>query len=174
MSNNMPVLLSACLAGKKCKFDGTSAGPFPDYFRLEDIQLACPEEAGGLPTPRERAEIVGGDGFDVLDGRARVMTESGREVTAEYIAGAYEVLAQARASNCKVAILQEFSPACGRQEINDGTFSKSRRDGVGVLTALLLRSGFNVTGRRGAIKDALDENNVANAERLRRAQGLRE
>ena len=102
-----PVIVSACLAGCACRFDG-GASPTGAVGRLvtegRTVQV-CPEEDGGLPTPRPPAEIVGGDGSDVLAGRARVVTNEGVDVTEEYLAGARRALEAAREAGAKVAIL---------------------------------------------------------------------
>jgi uncharacterized protein YbbK (DUF523 family) len=107
------ILASACLGGVECKDNSTSAGQMPSKSDLEGVTLACPEELGGLGIPRPRAEIVGGDGYDVLDGRARVITCDGEDVTSQYIAGAYRTLEMAQKSSVFIAVLQEFSPSCG-------------------------------------------------------------
>lgn len=99
---------------------------------------------GGLPSPRTRAEIVGGDGDDVLAGNARVVTERGVDVTAAYVAGAAAMLAVVRRHGATVAYLQDGSPSCGSTAINDGTFSKRRRSGLGVTAALLRSHGVDV------------------------------
>lgn len=148
--NGRAVLVSACLGGIPCKYNGTSAGPVRGPLQ-ENLLLVCPESSGGLPTPRPRAEIVGGDGFDVLDGRARVMTHVGEDVTSEYLRGAHETLAVAQRSGAEWAILQEYSPACGRTMVSDGSFMRNRVEGVGVTTALLLRNGIQVKGFTGTI-----------------------
>lgn len=106
--------------------------------------LTCPEVDGGLGTPRPAAEIVGGDGHDVLDGKARVVTEGGRDVTAEYVRGAELALAAARAAGATTAILKSRSPSCGRGRIYDGSFTRTAVVGDGVTAALLQRNGIEV------------------------------
>ena len=141
-----PVLISACLAGCACRFDG-SAAPSDPVSRLVGegrAVLVCPEEAGGLGTPRPPAEIVGGDGADVLAGGARVVTPDGRDVTASYVAGAYAALEAARAAGATRAILKARSPSCGKARIYDGTFARRLRDGDGVTVALLEANGIEV------------------------------
>lgn len=141
-----PVLVSACLAGCACRYDG-SANPDDRVGRLVGegrAVLVCPEEDGGLGTPRPRAELVGGSGEDVLAGNARVVTVEGRDVTAEYLRGAELALQSAREAGAAVAILKSRSPSCGRGEIYDGSFAGSRRAGNGVTTALLQQSGITV------------------------------
>lgn len=140
------VLVSACLAGKACRFDGSS-NPDDVVGRLVAegrAVLVCPEEDGGLGTPRPPAEIVGGDGHDVLDGNARVVTNQGRDVTSEYITGAVMALEAAREQGATTAILKSRSPSCGRGCVYDGSFTRTARKGDGVTAALLQRSGIEV------------------------------
>ncbi|GAB3977187.1 DUF523 domain-containing protein [Plantactinospora veratri] len=139
-----PFLMSACLAGTRCAYDGGAAKEEVAPAADARVRLVCPEVMGGLPTPRDRAEIVGGDGFDVLDGRARVLTHRGEDVTEEYLAGARRTLRIARATGAAGAVLQDYSPSCGCRQISDGTFRRNRVEGQGVTAALLLRNGFRV------------------------------
>ena len=141
-------IVSACLLGRHCRYDGTAN---PDaaleaLARAGGAVAVCPEMDGGLPSPRPRAEIVGGDGADVLDGRARVVTESGADVTEVYLLGARRALEAARAAGAKRAILKRKSPSCGVDGISDGTFSGAKRAGAGVTAALLAREGIRVEG----------------------------
>ena len=106
--------------------------------------LVCPEEDGGLGTPRPAAEIQGGDGSDVLEGRARVVTEAGVDVTEEYLAGARIALDRARSAGATTAILKARSPSCGKGCIYDGTFTRTPIEGDGVTAALLEREGIHV------------------------------
>lgn len=140
------ILVSACLAGRACRFDGSDnkedglAGLLGEGRAV----LVCPEDEGGLGTPRPPAEIVGGDGHDVVEGRARVVTKQGRDVTEEYLAGAHLALDRARASGAGAAVLKARSPSCGKGCIYDGTFTRTQRVGVGVTTALLEANGIKV------------------------------
>jgi uncharacterized protein YbbK (DUF523 family) len=106
--------------------------------------LVCPEDEGGLGTPRPAAEIVGGDGSDVLDGRAEVRTREGADVTAEYLAGAVISVERAAENGCRAAILKARSPACGCGAIYDGTFSHTAKVGKGVAAAALERAGLEI------------------------------
>lgn len=144
----LPVLVSACLAGCECRFDG-SASTDDRVARLVAegrAVLVCPEEDGGLGTPRPPAEIVGGDGRAVIEGRARVVTRDGTDVTAAYVAGARRALDAARASGAAMAVLKARSPSCGKGAVYDGSFSRSLRTGDGVTTALLEANGIQVIG----------------------------
>ncbi len=139
--------ISACLAGRACRFDGSSELADEVARLVADGRaiLVCPEADGGLPTPRPPAEIVGGDGADVLDGRARVVTKSGEDVTEQYVRGAERALAAAQTAGATSAILKARSPSCGRGAIYDGTFTRNLTAGDGVTAALLSRNGINVT-----------------------------
>jgi uncharacterized protein YbbK (DUF523 family) len=141
-----PVLVSACLAGRACAYDG-SARPDPEIARLVEEGLAvlvCPEEEGGLGTPRPAAEIAAGRGEDVLDGRARVVTQEGMDVTDEYLDGARIAVERAVENGCEAAILKARSPACGCGAIYDGSFSHKLVEGNGVAAAALKRAGVVV------------------------------
>jgi uncharacterized protein YbbK (DUF523 family) len=98
----------------------------------------CPEEAGGLGTPRPAAVLVGGDGEAVLDGRARVRNDRGEDVTEAFLDGARQALDVARQNGCAVAYLKERSPSCGCAQVH---MEKGVAKGCGVTTALLRRSG---------------------------------
>ncbi len=143
---DLRVLVSACLAGCRCRYDG-AASPRAEIGGLVAsgrAVLVCPEEDGGLGTPRPPAEIVGGDGHDVLAGRARVITDSGEDVTEAYLAGARKALAAARVSGATTAILKARSPSCGKGEIYDGTFTRTSIPGDGVTAALLRANDIEV------------------------------
>lgn len=134
----MRILVSACLLGVSCRYDGKSK-PHPAVLALQaqhQLIPVCGEAFGGLPTPRIPAERVGD----------RVLTEAGRDVTAEYRRGAEEVLALARRLDCKVALLKERSPSCGTGEIYDGSFTRTLTAGDGVTAELLRASGIAVFG----------------------------
>lgn len=141
-----PVLVSACLRGVPCRFDGRgkASGAVAEAIGDRRPVSFCPEVAAGLPTPRRPAEIVGGDGHDVLDGRARVVDDTGRDVTREFVDGAERALAAARAGGCTEALLMARSPSCGRGTVYDGTFTGVLREGDGVTSALLERHGITV------------------------------
>lgn len=145
------MLVSACLAGVPCRYDG---GALPDaevvaLVAAGEAVAVCPEVAAGLPTPRGAAEIVGGDGHDVLDGRARVVTASGEDCTAAFRRGAALVIAEVTARGLTTAVLQARSPSCGAGAIHDGRFAGRVVPGDGVLAAALVRAGVRVESRRG-------------------------
>ena len=140
------ILVSACLAGRPCRFDGSDnrEDRLGGLISEGRAVLVCPEEEGGLGTPRPPAEIVGGDGHDVVEGRARVVTQGGRDVTEEYLAGARAALERARSSGARAAVLKARSPSCGKGCIYDGSFTRTRRVGDGVTAALLAANGIAV------------------------------
>lgn len=139
-------VVSACLAGLATTHEG-KAKPDPkvmELVRQGRAILVCPEQLGGLPTPRPEAEIAGGDGDDVLGGGARVLDVHGNDVTANYLRGARESLKAARLAGATRAILKARSPSCGKDRIHDGSFSGTLREGAGVTSALFLHEGIEV------------------------------
>lgn len=140
------LLVSACLAGAKCSYRA-KAKTIPAIKKMiEDLDAVafCPEIAGGLPVPRENCEILGGDGWDVLRGRARVISSRGKDVTDHYINGAKKVCKSAKKLGIQEAILKSKSPACGYGLIYDGSFAGCLRRGDGVLAAMLMENGIKV------------------------------
>ncbi len=148
METDGKILVSACLLGQPVRYDGghkRSSHPMLARWAAEGRLVAlCPEQAGGLPTPRAAAEIQGGTAEDVLEGRARIVDTTGADVTAEFLAGAEAALALARAKGCTLAVLTERSPSCGSNLVYDGSFSGRVQPGSGVVTALLRRHGIQV------------------------------
>lgn len=145
------VLVSACLRGVPCRYDGR-AKPSPALDALltgRTVVPFCPEQAGGLATPRRPAELTGGDGHAVLDGTARVVDDTGTDVTGAYVAGARRALDAARAAGCATAVLMPRSPSCGRGQVYDGSFGGGLVPGDGVTAALLERHGITVTPAPG-------------------------
>ena len=141
-------LISACLSGIRCAWSG-------DYkykndraiqlSRVETLIPVCPEQLGGLATPRAPQEIQGGTGDDVLNGKCKVMNKNGEDVTREFIRGAEETLKIVRQLNIKEFIGKSKSPSCGCGQIYDGSFCGRLIDGDGVTTALLRRNGIKIT-----------------------------
>jgi uncharacterized protein YbbK (DUF523 family) len=131
--------VSACLAGHICRYDGKYAGnkTIEEFIEKNDVFAFCPEMQGGRPIPREPAEIQNGDGIDVWNNKGKVLTLSGKDVTEEFKKGARAVLKMLQEKNISTVILKDGSPSCGSCMIYDGTFSKSKKNGAGVTTALL-------------------------------------
>ena len=129
-------ICSACLLGVKCRYDGKSK-PDSKVINLAKKEIlipVCPEQLGGLSTPREPAEQKG----------RKVVTKSGKDVTENFERGAEQVLKLAELFNIKVAILKQRSPSCGCGQIYDGNFSGTIIKGDGVTTSLLKSKGFKV------------------------------
>ncbi len=151
------ILVSSCLAGLKVRYDGRhSLHEQIQKLVVENKAITiCPELSGGFSTPREPAEIIDGDGYDVLDGKAKVIDRSGKEVTDLYIKGAYVTLKLAREVKASLVVLKENSPSCGSSMIYNGEFSGIKIAGDGVTSALLKRNGFRVIS-----EEQLDEKTI--------------
>lgn len=130
------ILISACLLGEKCRYDGESKIA-PKVIALSEkynLIAVCPEVLGGLKTPRVPCEIAG----------SRVLGKDKTDKTAEYMRGAKAALRLAKENNCKTAILKSKSPSCGKGLIYDGTFSGKLKVGDGVTAKLLTENGIRV------------------------------
>lgn len=141
------VLVSRCLLGQHVRYDGGAHGPFGLLQRWQQegrVVPLCPEVAGGLPTPRAPAEIVAGQGGQVLDGHLPVLTVEGEDVTAAFIDGAQQALALVAQHGIRMALLKARSPSCGNREAYDGSFSGTQVAGEGVTAAALRRAGVRV------------------------------
>jgi len=138
--------VSACFAGIHCRFDQRhqQVDEILELVKKGEAIPICPEQMGGLSTPRSPAEIVGGDGEDVLDGKAKVINREGKDVTEAFLQGAREALRIAQTVGAQKAILKERSPSCGSCMIYDGSFSGKKKPGIGVTAALLRRHGIEV------------------------------
>ncbi|MEJ9233290.1 DUF523 domain-containing protein [Peribacillus butanolivorans] len=140
------ILVSSCLAGLDVRYNGTNCLNDKISKLVEENKAItiCPELLGGFSTPREPAEIIGGNGEDVLDGNAKVVDKSGKDVTQLYIKGAYSTLEQAIELNATLVVLKENSPSCGSSTIYNGEFTGKKIMGMGVTSALLKRNGLKV------------------------------
>ncbi|MDA8145412.1 MAG: DUF523 domain-containing protein [Thermaerobacter sp.] len=139
-------MVSACLVGLRCAYDGgdRSDPRAESLLRAGHVLPLCPEQMGGLPTPRPAAEITGGDGAAVLDAAARVLTAAGEDVTAAFLRGAQEAVRLAQAVGAGTALLRAGSPACGAGWIHDGSFTGRLTAGDGVAAAALRRLGLKL------------------------------
>ena len=138
----MRILISACLLGCRCRYDVASR-PQPWIAALAErhtLVPVCPEQLGGLSTPRPPAERCG----------VRVVTREGGDVTAQYRRGAEEALRLCRLLGCDTALLKERSPSCGSGAIYDGTFTGTVTAGDGVTAELLRKNGIPVYGETQA------------------------
>lgn len=140
------ILVSACLAGIEVRYDGGHCLTDKVRMLVEEGQAVtvCPEVLGGLTTPREPAEIIGGNGEDVLDGKAKVIDITGKDVTENFMKGAYIALEKAKKLNATLVVLKENSPSCGSSMIYDGSFTGKKTPGLGVTAALLKRHDIQV------------------------------
>ncbi len=132
----MRILVSACLLGVRCRYDGESKAcpAVLDLAKEHELVPVCPEQLGGLPTPRTPAEIQG----------ERVVTRDGRDVTKEYQKGAEEAARLYQLLRCDCAILKARSPSCGCGQVYDGAFSGALTPGDGVTAQALKRLGVRV------------------------------
>lgn len=130
------ILISACLIGDKCKYDGKSNynPKIKDLLEKYELVPFCPEVEGGLPTPRVPSEIKGG----------RVVNQEGRDVTFQFEKGAELAYNVCMYLGIKTVILKKLSPSCGSNEIYDGGFSHKVIKGDGVTASYLKRKGINV------------------------------
>ena len=153
----MNLLISGCLLGLCCRYDGKEK-PLPQeqIRRLQScfhLVPICPEQMGGLTTPRPPTECRAGS----------VVTADGIDVTAQYQKGAEEALKMARLFSCRFALLKERSPSCGFGRIYDGSFRKNLIDGNGVAAELLLQNGMKIFGE-SRIGELLAQLKTAEAE----------
>lgn len=134
------IVVSSCLCGINCKYSGEN-NLNEDILKLVNEGKAvpiCPEQLGGLKTPRNPAEII------EKNGEIKVMTEAGADVTDEFLLGAKRSLEIAKVLGAKKAILQRRSPSCGFGKIYDGTFSGKLISGNGLTVRLFLENGIEV------------------------------
>jgi uncharacterized protein YbbK (DUF523 family) len=138
-------LVSACLLGINCAYHGGNnlCPELVEKLKDEQIIPICPEQLGGLTTPRDRARVVGGDGKDVLKGKAKVKTFNENDVTEQYLNGGQEALRIAKLFNVEEAILKAYSPSCGAGEIFTKDFN-NKKQGDGTTTALFKENGIKV------------------------------
>lgn len=137
MVSRKSILVSACLLGEACRYDGKSQACDVVTALAADYALvpACPEQLGGLPTPRTPSEI---------QPNGRVIDRDGRDNTEAFQAGARAAVQLARKHECPLAILKSRSPSCGTREIHDGTFTGALIPGEGIAAAALRSAGLEV------------------------------
>ncbi|MGL5577001.1 MAG: DUF523 domain-containing protein [Sarcina sp.] len=139
------IIVSACLCGENCKYNGGNNNNevVKKFIENKEVLYVCPEQIGGLLTPRNPAEIVG-CAKGVLNGEDKIISNEGKDVTFEFLKGAREVLKIAKDKNVKLAILKAKSPSCGKGLIYDGTFTGHKIKGNGVTAQLLIDNGVKV------------------------------
>lgn len=142
------VLISSCLLGQPVRYNGSSKlceHTLLTKWRAENRLVSfCPEVEAGLLIPRPAAEIVGKDGFAVLENRSKVIDQNGQDITQKFIEGARKTLQVAFDTGVLLAILTDGSPSCGSTYLYDGTFSGACKAGMGVTAALLEKNGLRV------------------------------
>lgn len=176
--NPLRILMSACLSGQMCAYDGSSYGTYPSALKIMDYPTArvirfCPEDFS-FGTPREMCDIHGGTGMDVLEGKAKVLTESGKDWSEGMINASLRMLQIATENNIELAVLMDISAACGSQVIYSGNrFAENKvyRIGAGVCAAQLMKHGFKVISQRDyasleILYSKLDERHIPNPRAL--------
>lgn len=145
------IAISACLIGENVRYNGSNklSQELQELVTQHKAVSICPEVLGGLSTPRPLAEIVDGDGRDVWNNEAKVLTNTGEDVTAQFKEGALKALKVLQSYGCTAVVLKAGSPSCGSKVIYDGTFSGESKEGIGVAAALFEAHNIRV----------VDENN---------------
>jgi uncharacterized protein YbbK (DUF523 family) len=153
--NPLRILMSSCLVGTMCGYDGSSNGEYPSalkFLQYDNVQIIkfCPEEFS-FGVPREMCDIHGGNGMDVLNGKAKVLSESGKDWSEGMINASKKMLEIAQKEKAEIAIMMDISAACGSQVIYNGNRfgeNKNYQIGTGVCAAQLISNGFNVISQR--------------------------
>ena len=142
------ILISACLLGCKVRYNASDLkvanSDFEKLVAVHDVVSYCPEVSAGMLIPRAPAEIRGGDGFDVLSSRAKVIDEDGQTLSENFITAAKNTLRKCQTEKIQFAILAESSPSCGSSQIYDGNFKGTKITGKGVTAALLEQNAIGV------------------------------
>ena len=142
------ILVSSCLLGFKVRYNGscieTADKDFTNLINQHEIIPFCSELAGGLPVPRDPAEITGGSGEDVISGSAKVIKKDGTDLTEYFLSGAEKAADKCIREKISFAVLSERSPSCGSSLIYDGNFCGVKIKGKGVTAALLEKKGIKV------------------------------
>ena len=144
------ILVSACLLGISCKYNGDNneSEQVRKYLKDKEFILVCPEQLGGMSTPRDPSEIIYLDNDDIIEGKTRVINNNNLDVTKQFKKGALETLKIANMYGCKKAILKEGSPSCGSSFVYDGTFTGKKVNGSGVTTSLLRQNNIVVISEK--------------------------
>lgn len=177
-TNPLRIMVSACLTGIMCGYDGTANGEYPSVLKLlnyNNVKLVrfCPEEYS-FGSPRQMCDIYGGTGMDVLDGKAKVLTETGVDWTDGMIQASEKMLQIAKDEKVELAVLMDVSAACGSQVIYNGNrFAENKiyQIGAGVCAAQLIRNGIKVISQRDyasleILYSKIDSNHIINTEAI--------
>lgn len=142
-------LISACLCGVNCKYNGANNynEKCNELFISGKAVLICPEQLGGLTTPRISSELQA-NAKDVIEGNGKVITNEGLDVTREFIKGAKEVVEIAKKLHISAAILKEGSPSCGVNFVYDGSFNGNKVKGKGITTEMLNEIGIKTLSEK--------------------------
>lgn len=140
------IIVSACLCGINTRYDGKSSLNYKilKLLKSEKFIPLCPEQLGGLGTPRLPCEICGGSGKDVINGSARIIDIRGNDLTEKFVKGANETMNICKIFSAKMAILKSKSPSCGYGKIYDGSFNRNIMNGNGITAELLIHHGIKV------------------------------
>jgi len=139
----MIYLVSACLVGINCRYDGANSfsETVAEFLGDKQFMPVCPERLGGLGVPRAPCRFAGGDGKALLEGSAQILDQDGNDLSEAFLVGANKALAVVRTKCITAALLNERSPSCGVHEVYIGD---ARTPGMGVMTALLVKEGIRV------------------------------
>ena len=142
-NKNLPVMVSACLLGIHCRYDGehSCSVSLRDFASSAQLIPFCPEQLGGLPTPRPPADIIGGDGHDILSGSAKVINIQDEDVTKAFVRGAEESLVIAGLTGSLIAVMKNGSPSCG---LKTSYCEKPSGSGTGITAALFKYHGIKM------------------------------
>ena len=139
------IIVSACLCGDNCKYNGGNNAneKVKDFIKGKEVMYVCPEQMGGLSTPRNPSEIVG-SAKGILYGEDKIISNKGVDVSREFISGARKVLEIAKKNKVNLAILKAKSPSCGKGFVYDGTFTGNKIIGNGITAQILMDNGVKV------------------------------
>lgn len=137
------IVVSACLCGNKCRYNGQSVES-DLYVEKNEVLILCPEILGGLGVPREPCEIVNGNAKDVINGKAKIIGVSGNDYTKEYLNGVENAIKIVKQHNIKVAYLKQNSPSCGFGKVYDGQFQNKKIIGNGIFAEELKELGIKI------------------------------
>ncbi|QCX33701.1 DUF523 domain-containing protein [Caloramator sp. E03] len=153
------ILVSSCLLGLDTRYNGknNSNDLLIEYSCYGKFIPICPEQLGGLSTPREPSEIIGGTGKDVMMGYCKILNCKGEDVTEQYVKGAKEVIKIIKMFPVKAAILKQKSPSCGSKRIYDGCFKGKIRDGEGVAAYILRENNIPIYSEEDINRELLEE-----------------
>ncbi len=145
------IIISSCMCGNQVRYNGSGAGNLivennivKKWHQENRLILVCPELLAGLTTPRPAAEIFGCGGESVFSGQGKVVSQDGQDFTDDFIQGVIQALKIVKLHNVKLAILKDYSPSCGTENIHDGSFLKRTYYGLGVTAALLAQNNVRL------------------------------